>query len=40
MLRERSQVTTACTVDLTSGNLGFVRMPMLLLFIIDELRRD
>ncbi len=33
-LRARSQVTTSCTVDLTSGNFGFVRIPMLLLFIL------
>ena len=34
MLRERSQLTTAWTVVLISGNFGLVRIPMLLLFIM------
>ena len=33
IFRSRSQLTTACTVALISGNFGFVNIPMLLLFI-------
>lgn len=39
MFRERNQLTTACTVAFTSGNLGLVRMPMLLLFIRETASR-
>ena len=39
MFRERSHETTACTVLFTSGNFGFVRMPMLLLFIHETASR-
>jgi len=43
MLLALSHVTTACRVALTSGNFGFVRIPMLLLFMIpmmSSLTRD
>ena len=37
IFRSRSQFTTACTVALTSGNLGLVNIPMLLLFMTTGL---
>jgi hypothetical protein len=33
MLRALSQLTTSCSVLMASGNLGFVRIPIVLLFI-------